>query len=47
MRPSRTSSMSSYSMVDAVPFNDPKWPQMWYLVCIFNIYRDIMFFYVS
>ncbi|XP_037816403.1 furin-like protease 1 isoform X1 [Lucilia sericata] len=31
MRPSRTSSISAYSMVDAVPFNDPKWPQMWYL----------------
>ncbi|XP_065354665.1 furin-like protease 1 [Calliphora vicina] len=31
MRPSRTSSMSAYSMVDAVAFNDPKWPQMWYL----------------
>ncbi|KAI8121872.1 isoforms 1/1-X/2, Furin-like protease 1 [Lucilia cuprina] len=34
MRPSRTSSISAYSMVDAVPFNDPKWPQMWYLVGI-------------
>ncbi|ALC45295.1 Fur1, partial [Drosophila busckii] len=30
MRPSRTSSRAT-SLVDAVPFNDPKWPQMWYL----------------
>ncbi|EDV93508.1 GH19349 [Drosophila grimshawi] len=30
MRPSRTSSRAK-SLVDAVPFNDPKWEQMWYL----------------
>lgn len=31
MRPSRTSSRSTFSMVDAVPFSDPKWSHMWYL----------------
>ncbi|XP_017052403.1 furin-like protease 1, isoforms 1/1-X/2 isoform X1 [Drosophila ficusphila] len=30
MRPSRTSSRAM-SMVDAMPFDDSKWPQMWYL----------------
>ncbi|XP_017874788.1 PREDICTED: furin-like protease 1 isoform X4 [Drosophila arizonae] len=30
MRPSRTSSRAM-SLVDAVSFDDPKWPQMWYL----------------
>ncbi|EDV53671.2 furin-like protease 1, isoforms 1/1-X/2 isoform X1 [Drosophila erecta] len=30
MRPSRTSSRAM-SMVDAMSFNDSKWPQMWYL----------------
>jgi len=31
MRPSRTSSRAM-SMVDAMSFDDSKWPQMWYLV---------------
>uniref|UniRef100_A0A1I8PLW2 furin n=1 Tax=Stomoxys calcitrans TaxID=35570 RepID=A0A1I8PLW2_STOCA len=31
MRPSRTSSRSAFSRVNAVPFNDPKWEHMWYL----------------
>ncbi|XP_017141107.1 furin-like protease 1 isoform X1 [Drosophila miranda] len=30
MRPSRTSSRAT-SQVDAMPFDDAKWPQMWYL----------------
>ncbi|XP_052846128.1 furin-like protease 1 isoform X1 [Drosophila gunungcola] len=30
MRPSRTSSRAM-SMVDSMPFDDSKWPQMWYL----------------
>ncbi|KAH8267637.1 hypothetical protein KR018_011607, partial [Drosophila ironensis] len=30
MRPSRTSSRAM-SLVDAMPFDDAKWPQMWYL----------------
>ncbi|KAL9873165.1 furin-like protease 1 isoform 1-T12 [Glossina fuscipes fuscipes] len=31
IRPSRTSSSRALSLVDAVPFSDPKWSQMWYL----------------
>lgn len=36
MRPSRKLSRSAFSLADTVPFDDPKWPHMWYLVSVLD-----------